>query len=56
MATNLALRERVEHDLQKKDSPEQVAGRLRVQFPDDPQMWVSHETIHQSLSVQSRGA
>jgi len=56
LATNLALRERVEHDLQKKYSPEQIAGRLRVQFPDDPEMWVSHETIYQSLYVQSRGA
>jgi transposase, IS30 family len=56
LATNLALRERVEHDLQKKYSPEQIAGRLRVQFPDDPEMLVSHETIYQSLYVQSRGA
>jgi IS30 family transposase len=56
LATNLALRERVEHDLQKKYSPEQIAGRLRVQFPNDPEMSVSHETIYQSLYVQSRGA
>jgi transposase, IS30 family len=56
LAMNLALRERVEHDLEKKYSPEQIAGRLRVQFPDDPEMWVSHETIYQSLYVQSRGA
>jgi transposase, IS30 family len=56
LAMNLALRERVEHDLQKKYSPEQIAGRLRVQFPNDPEMSVSHETIYQSLYVQSRGA
>jgi IS30 family transposase len=46
----------VEQYLQKKYSPEQIAGRLRVKFPDDPEMWVSTETIYQSLYVQSRGA
>jgi IS30 family transposase len=56
LATNLVLREKVEQDLQKKYSPEQIAGRLRVEFPDDPEMRVSPETIYQSLYVQSRGA
>ena len=56
LATNLVLREMVEHDLEKRYSPEQIAGRLRVEFPDDPEMWVSTETIYQSLYVQSRGA
>ena len=41
LATNLVLREQVEQDLQKRYSPEQIAGRLRVEFPDDPEMWVS---------------
>jgi len=36
-------------------SPEQIARRLRLEFPDDPMMWVSHETIYQSLFVQGRG-
>jgi len=36
LATNLALRRQVEHDLQKRYSPEQIAGRLRQQFPEDP--------------------
>jgi len=36
-------------------SPEEIAGRLRDQFPDDPMMHVSHETIYQSLFVQGRG-
>ena len=40
----------------KKYSPEQIAGRLKVEFPDQPEMQVSTETIYQSLYVQSRGA
>jgi len=36
-------------------SPEEIAGRLRDEFPDDPMMHVSHETIYQSLFVQGRG-
>jgi transposase, IS30 family len=56
LATNVVLRERVEQDLEKKYSPEQIAGRLREDFPADPEMWVSTETIYQSLYVQSRGA
>jgi hypothetical protein len=56
LATNLALRACVEHDLAKKYSPDQIAGRLREDHPDSPEMWVSTETIYQSLYVQSRGA
>ncbi len=36
-------------------SPEEISRRLREDFPDDPMMWVSHETIYQSLFVQGRG-
>jgi IS30 family transposase len=36
-------------------SPEQIAARLPVDFPDDESMRISHETIYQSLFVQSRG-
>ena len=56
LAVNLVLRAKVEQDLACRYSPEQIAGRLRVEFPDEPEMWVSTETIYQSLYVQSRGA
>jgi IS30 family transposase len=36
-------------------SPQQVAKRLRLGHPDNPEMHVSHETIYQSLYVQGRG-
>ena len=56
LAVNQQLRAKVEEDLRRRYSPEQIAGRLRRQFPDDPEMRVSAETIYQSLYVQSRGA
>src|SRR5215211_1304973 len=37
-------------------SPEQIANRLRVDFPDDGSMRISHEAIYQALYVESRGA
>ena len=37
-------------------SPEQISRRLKVDFPDDESMRISHEAIYQSLYVQSRGA
>lgn len=55
LATNLALRTEVQERLKRRDSPEQIAGRLKIDFPDEPEMWVSAETIYQSLYVQARG-
>ena len=37
-------------------SPEQIARRLPVEFPDDATMRISHEAIYQALFVQGRGA
>jgi transposase, IS30 family len=37
-------------------SPEQISGRLVLDFPDDASMRISHEAIYQSLYVQGRGA
>jgi len=50
------LRARVESMLNKLWSPQQISARLRFENPDDPELRVSHETIYQSLFVQSRGA
>jgi IS30 family transposase len=42
--------------LKKRWSPQQIAGSLRRIHPDDPELWVSHETIYRSLFVQTKGA
>jgi transposase, IS30 family len=45
----------IERGLELGWSPQQISARLRVEFPDDPVMRISHETIYLSLYVQSRG-
>jgi transposase, IS30 family len=55
LAANLELCARVSADLERLYSPEQIAHRLRAEFADRPEMWVSHETIYTSLYVQGRG-
>jgi IS30 family transposase len=37
-------------------SPEQISRRLRLDFPDDESMQISHEAIYQALYIQGRGA
>ncbi|MDN5698268.1 MAG: IS30 family transposase [Rubrobacter sp.] len=37
-------------------SPEQISGRLKIDFPDDEEMRISHEAIYQALYIQGRGA
>ncbi|WSA20502.1 IS30 family transposase [Streptosporangium subroseum] len=37
-------------------SPEQIAGRLPIDFPEDETMRISHEAIYQALYIQGRGA
>ena len=56
LAKNDTLRHEVQSRLELRHSPEQIALRLRVDFPDEPEMWVSHEAIYQALYVQGRGA
>jgi IS30 family transposase len=55
LEANPTLCRRVVADLEAWWSPEQIAGRLRDESPDDKTMWVSHETIYKSLYVQGRG-
>jgi hypothetical protein len=50
------LRAVVEEKLELRWSPEQIAGWPSLEYPDDPEMRVSHETIYLSLFVQTRGA
>ena len=49
------LCEKVTSWLEEFWSPDEISRRLRREFPDDPTMQISHETIYQSLYVQGRG-
>jgi transposase, IS30 family len=49
------LAARVCAGLERWWSPVQISRRLRIEFPGDPMMRVSHETIYQALYVQGRG-
>ena len=55
LSASPVLREQVQQMLDRRLSPDQVAGRLRVEHRDNPSMGVSHETIYQSLYVYPRG-
>jgi IS30 family transposase len=56
LASCARLRSAVEAKLELRWSPAQISGWLVDEFPDDPEMRVSHETIYVSLFVQARGA
>jgi IS30 family transposase len=53
---NERLRCEVDRGLRERWSPQQIAARLVREYPDDPSMRVSHETIYKTLFVQARGA
>ena len=50
------LRELVIERLEQDHSPQQISGWLRLSYPDNDQMQVSHETIYRALYVQARGS
>jgi IS30 family transposase len=54
--TDPRLRRSVVEELNRKSSPQQVAGRLKLIYPNAPEMHVSHETIYQALYIQGKGA
>ena len=50
-----ALCRTISDKLERKWSPQQIAGWLKREYPDDEQRCVSHETIYRSLFIQTRG-
>jgi transposase, IS30 family len=56
LASRVALRDIVETKLAQRWSPQQIAGWLKLTYPDDVEMQVSHESIYRSLFVQTRGS
>ena len=56
LAGNPVLAGIVAEKLRRRWSPEQIAGWLKLTYPDDPEMHVSHESIYRTLFIQSRGA
>lgn len=56
LAAGTGLCERVVDLLRGKRSPQQIAARLKFDFPEQPEQWVSHETIYQAIYLQGRGS
>jgi IS30 family transposase len=56
LVASARLHEAVNEGLEQKWSPEQISSRLEQDYPDDPEMRVSHECIYQTLYLQARGA
>ena len=55
LALHRNLRELVASKLMLDWSPEQISGWLKVQYPEDESLRMSHETIYRSLFIQARG-
>jgi IS30 family transposase len=55
LAIHVELQKMVASKLILDWSPEQISGWLKIQYPDDESMRVSHETIYRSLFIQARG-
>ncbi len=55
LALNGRLRKVVASKLALEWSPEQISGWLKIRYPDDESMQISHETIYKSLFIQARG-
>jgi IS30 family transposase len=55
LATHTKLQEIVASKLMLDWSPEQISGGLKIEYPNDESMRVSHETIYRSLFIQARG-
>jgi len=55
LAIHLRLQKIVASKLVLDWSPEQISGWLKIQYPDDESLRVSHETIYRSLFIQARG-
>jgi IS30 family transposase len=55
LATSPTLQQIVASKLALEWSPEQVAGWLKLEFPEQDTMRISHETIYRSLFIQARG-
>jgi IS30 family transposase len=55
LALNPILRRIVAEKLAQRWSPEQISSWLKLRFPTEESLWVSHETIYRSLFIQARG-
>jgi IS30 family transposase len=55
LAPGTAARALVVAKLNAKWSPEQIAAWLRREHADEPELWVSHETIYAAIYLQGRG-
>jgi IS30 family transposase len=56
LATHSELQQAVASKLMQDWSPQQISGSLKMEYPNDESLRVSHETIYRSLFIQARGA